>query len=191
MSIFCTGFPADIKFEMYMEPQSMSALTMALGSKANEWFYLMLVWPVGSPLKFYEDGKFVTNGNWQTGILYSSEENTKRNLAFGIEFLDLLSIGHGKAYVDGVRIFNRPLTSDEVEALYLSYGNNEMTTDFVTTTELMNDNHIDISSNVTELNMETISYTGNAVLSTEFKNVRLLYYFLLLVVSCSDIAGYD
>ncbi len=131
----------------------------------------MLVLPVGSALEYYEDGEFKTVGNWDTGGSYATVPTTDQNLAFGLQFVDLLTIGHGTAYVDGVRIFNRPLISDEVTALYLSYGNNEMTADLATTTEQMYNNHIDISSNLTELNMETNIVSD--LLSTDFKKVRL------------------
>ncbi len=173
MLIFCTTNPGDIKFEVYMQPQSLSALTMDLGSRSDEWFYLTLVWPVGSALQYYEDGEFAIAGNWDTGSLYATVANTDQKLAFGMEFVDQLSTGHGTAYVDGVRTFNRPLTSDEIKALYLSHGNNEMTTDLVTTTEQMYDDHIDISSNLTELNMETNFHIGDAMLSMVLKKVRL------------------
>ena len=93
---------------------------MTLGSGPDVWFYSTAVWKVGSPLKVYENGQWAADGSWQTHSAYARDVNTQRMMTYGRQFVDWNN-GHATAYIDGVRIFNRPLSAAEVLALYNSY----------------------------------------------------------------------
>ncbi len=120
MWIRCRNEVTDIEYRVYAHPQSMSNLVMTLGSGPDVWFYATVVWFVGQPIKVYEDGMHVQDGDWQDHNSYSREVNTQRMITFGRQYADWDN-GHATAYVDGVRIFNRPLSDLEVQALYDSY----------------------------------------------------------------------
>ncbi len=115
--IRCRATVTDIEFRVYMYPQSSSLLVMPLGSGPDVWFYSTAVWAVGSPLKIYENGHWVADGYWETHSTHTREANTQRMMTYGRQFVDWDN-GHATAYIDGVRIFNRPLSDAEVLALY-------------------------------------------------------------------------
>ncbi len=172
MWIKCKAMSDEIRYGVYVHPQTKSVTAAYLPNRLPDvWFYSTVVWSVGSGMMIYENGQSGPSDSINLGGPYAV--NTQRKLAFGIQYIDEIR-EHGIAYVDGVRIFNRPLNLIEVQVLYQSYGNTETTTDLVTTTEQLYNNHIDIASNMTELNMETNGYAGNAQLTSvsELKKVR-------------------
>ncbi len=117
--IRCQDDANNIEYRMYAAPSSHTYKVMPITSGPNTWYYATMVWTVGTALKIYEDGQYVVDGSWAaTG--WSSIVNTDRELTFGRQFTNLAN-GHASACVDGVRIFNRPLSSAEVLALYNSY----------------------------------------------------------------------
>ncbi len=176
--IRCRNDQYRIKYGVQIHPDSSSKEVMVLASGPDVWFYATMVWSVGQPIVIYENGLYVSVGNWETGPGFVIDVNTKRNLAFGLLYTDDTNQPvYGRAYIDGVRMFNRPLSAAEVQALYQSYGNTETTIDPITTTEQFYTNKteivskIDISSNLTELNMETAIPIGNAMLNMVLKMV--------------------
>ncbi len=91
-------------------------MAMTLGSGPDVWIHVTMVWSVGQPIVMYENGVYVSDGNSQ---LYASNVNTLRKVGFGIEHTDVTNPPtYGTGYIDGVRMFNRPLTAAEVQALY-------------------------------------------------------------------------
>ncbi len=120
MWIRCCDAVTDIEYRVHAHPQFMSNLVMTLGSGPDVWFYATIVWFAGQPLKVYEDGMYR-----QDGLVASPTRdiNTQGMITFGSQYTDHIS-GHATAYVDGVRIFNRPLSDPEVQALYDSYPSN-------------------------------------------------------------------
>ena len=164
--IRCRDTANEIQYRVSIYPDSESSLGMTLGSGSYVWFYSTMVWSVGSPVKIYEDGQFADNGDWTTGITYVTE-NTKRELVFGSLYTDDIA-GHALAYVDGVRMFNRPLGSSEVEDLYVTFTDTETTTALTTDIALADVNE----TGITELNMElTGNFTGDAVLTPLYQKV--------------------
>ncbi len=86
------------------------------------WSYATLFWSVGQPIVIYENGQHVAYGNWKTGPELAKEVNVQRNLAFGLEYTDVTNPSkYGKGYIDAVKMFNRPLSAEEVQALYNTY----------------------------------------------------------------------
>ena len=109
-----------VEYRLYIHPQTQSNLIMTLGSGPDVWFYMTMVWSVGAPFKIYENGQWAEDGDWATNSAYTRAVNTVRTITFGRQYVDL-DQGHATAYIDGVRIFNRPLSAAEVLALYNSY----------------------------------------------------------------------
>ncbi len=161
--IRCKNQVNKIKFRISIHPNSESILTMKLGSGSNVWAFMTMVWSIGSPMDIYENEQFVESGNWRTDAKYV-RENTKRELVFGSLYTDNIT-GHAKAFIDGVRMFNRPLSTSEVQALYLSFAETETTADLITTT--IEQNTIK-EADFLELNMElgVDNFTGSAALNT-------------------------
>ncbi len=111
---------SDIEYKMFVQPDKMCTLVRTI--EPDVWVYLTMVWSVGTPFKTYQDGDWVEDGNWQTGGPYMTNLNTERKLAFGIMFTDQgPDYNYGTGYVDAVIMFNRPLTTEEVQALYNTY----------------------------------------------------------------------
>ncbi len=118
MWIRCRNELTDIEYRVYAHPQFMSNLVMTLGSGPDVWFYATMVWSVGEVSKVYEDGVYAQDGDWHSA--YSRDVNTQRMMTFGRQYVDWDN-GHATAYIDGLRIYNRPLHAAEVKALYDSY----------------------------------------------------------------------
>ena len=117
--ISCVDGMYGIEYKMFVHPDSMCKLVTIIGSGADVWFHATMVWSVGSTFKIYENGQWAEDGSWQGGS-YPTDVNTEQKLAFGIPFTDQDS-DYGTAYVDAVKMYNRPLTAEEVQALYNSY----------------------------------------------------------------------
>ncbi len=156
--IKCHNNMNKIKYCISIHPNSESTLAMILGSGSYEWVFVTMVWSVGSPVDVYENGQFVESGNWRTDANYV-RENTRRELVFGSLYTDNIT-GHARAYIDGVRMYNRPLSESEVQTLYLTFAETETTTDLTTAIEQNIINETDLL----ELNMElgVDMFTGNA-----------------------------
>ncbi len=122
MWIKCHPKVNSIKYEVYIHPNSSSKATTPLVNGTNVWSYGTLVWSVGQPIVIYENGQYVAYGNWKTGPELAKEVNVKRNLAFGLGYTDVTNPSkYGKGYIDAVKMFNRPLNAEEVQALYNTY----------------------------------------------------------------------
>ncbi len=173
MWINCRPNVNQVKYGVSINPNYSSTAFVAIANGADVWFYATMVWQVGQPIVINENGQHVANGSWNTGPGFAAEVNTARNLAFGLENTDGTNPSkYAKGCkIDGVRMFNRHLKAAEVLALYRSYGNTVTTTGFIITAGPPSVSNIDIVSNMTELNMETVNYNGNAPLSMAFKKV--------------------
>ena len=108
---------------MFVYPDKMCKVVTPIGIGPDTWVYVTMVWSVGTPFKTYQNGEWVQDGNWQPGGPYMTDLNTERKLAFGIMFTDQSSeFNYGTGYIDAVKMFNRPLTAEEVQALYNTYN---------------------------------------------------------------------
>ena len=144
MWIECKTNPSEIVIGVKIHPNSESYTGMSIRSGPDVWFYSTVVWRVGTKINIYEDGLNTANGTWSTEAS-NVEVNNERMIAFGIAYTDETVLFRGMGYVDGVRLFNRPLSSIEVQSLLWSYG--------------------------TELKMETLDFGGNALLNSYDKVV--------------------
>ncbi len=160
--IRCKNQVNKIKFRISIHPTYESTLTMKLDSGSHVWVFMTMVWPVGSPMDVYENGQFAESGNWRADAKYV-RENTKRELVFGSLFTDNIT-GHGGGYIDGVRMFNRPLSTSEVQALYLSFTDPETTTDMTTTIEQNTKSETDFFLKL-DMELGVDSLTGSAKLN--------------------------
>ena len=104
---------------MYVAPASHTNRIGPITSGPDTWYYATMVWTVGTALKIYEDGQYIGDGSWAASG-WGNTVNTVRELTFGRHYTDFAH-GYSTAYVDGVRIFNRPLSAAEVLALSNSY----------------------------------------------------------------------
>ncbi len=117
--IQCQSNLNEIKYGVRIHPDSSSKEVMVLASGPDVWFYAPMVWSVGQPIVIYDNGQYASDGNWETGPGFATNVNTQRKLAFGLQYTDDTNPStYGTAYIDGVRMFNRPLTAAEVQALY-------------------------------------------------------------------------
>ncbi len=110
----------DIEYKMFVHPNTMVKSVTTISSEPDSWFYATMVWSVGSPFKIYEDGSWIQDGILEQDGIYGTDINTERKLAFGIPYTSQ-TYDFGTAYIDAVKMFNRPLTTEEVQALYNTY----------------------------------------------------------------------
>ena len=81
-------------------------------------------WPVGSGIRIFENGHSRKYEDW---IQHAStfHENTDYMLVFGRKYTntDTGTDEYSTALIDGVKIYNRPLSDTEVLAMYNSNEN--------------------------------------------------------------------
>ena len=116
----CSSSIDELEYGLFVEPERYVIKEIFIPS-ADVWVHSTMVWNVGGYLKIYH--------KWASGSAsglsslstsnseHHSAENTVRELVFGMAFTDDIS-WYGSGMIDGVKVFNRPLTQSEVEALY-------------------------------------------------------------------------
>ncbi len=122
MWIHCRPAVNQIEFGVSIHPNSSSTKSVVIAGGAHVWFYATMVWRVEQPIVIYTDGQHAAVGHWETGPGFATEVNTAGNLAFGLQYTDVINpINYGKGYIDAVKMFNRPLSAAEVQILYNRY----------------------------------------------------------------------
>ncbi len=95
--IKCKVRSDEIWYGVYVHPKTESVTAAYLPNRLPDvWFYLTVVWSVGSGMKIYENGQSGPSVSIRTGSNYAV--NTHRKLAFGIQYIDE-TYGNGIAYM--------------------------------------------------------------------------------------------
>ncbi len=88
----------------------------------NEWAHLTAVWTFNTTLKLYDNRQLDATGIMHSGSPFAYNANPL--IVFGRRYTDGGSAAdYSTASVDGVKIFNRPLSAAEVLVLYNSAEN--------------------------------------------------------------------
>ncbi len=104
-------------------PSAKSEPFVIFATARDAWFHCTLVWTASSDLVIYENG-----GHLKTEALALTgdyAENVESLIVFGRRYTDDQegTSDYGTGFVDGVKIYNRPLNATEVMALYYSKEN--------------------------------------------------------------------
>lgn len=113
-----------INAQVFFDTLAHNYMTLTTSVSTNRWFHFVLVFdgslPIPERLKFYIDGQMFSVDSSSVGIAGTTTVSSEEHLSMGA------SIGVGQipsdfynGELDDIRIYNRPLSVAEIQALYL------------------------------------------------------------------------
>ena len=109
-----------------VSPKALDNTIMNLATAMGAWVHCTVVWSVGSDLIMYENGHHLNTGSidLNNGQWYNNTDPGM--MVFGRHYTNGQHAGandYSTGFVDGVKIYNRPLNATEVLMLYNSNEN--------------------------------------------------------------------
>ena len=118
ITIRCDTNPSKLNIHLKVSSGTKSEPSPTFATANTIWFHCTVVWTVGTNLVIYENGQYLTTGGmFSTTGLYN---NTDPLMVFGRRYTDgqLGADDYATGFVDGVKIYNRPLNATEVTDMY-------------------------------------------------------------------------
>ncbi len=109
----------DNKLHVHLKvsPSIRSHPQVSFEAAKNEWAHLTAVWTFNTTLKLYDNGLVDATGTMHSGSTFAYNANPL--IVFARRYTDYgAAADYSTASVDGVKIFNRPLSAAEVLVLY-------------------------------------------------------------------------
>ena len=112
--------------QLRVSPLAFDVAVMDLATAMGEWVHCTVVWSVGSDLIMYENGLHLKTGSidLNDGPWYNNTDPGM--MVFGRHYTNGQPGGsndYATGFVDGVKIYNRPLNATDVLILYNSNEN--------------------------------------------------------------------